>query len=441
MALTGNQLLVGFSKFINDYWASTSTSAGAAGGTTVIDTALQTFGDDTIREQVIRYTNTGSNQYQNRSVSSYTNSSGTATVAPAFAVQCGSAETYELHKYDPALKFRALDAARVELSDVLFKLVRNDTITADGLTDEWNIPSAVRNGPFAAVIEDRYQNPNADWNVLSNPLGDSLTSWTAAGGIAAATYAQTATDRYIPKYGSSAIKLTYTDGGSDGTYTQVIGDMDSSFTAAGAAGRELVTAWWVYGESTANGAVVEIITDAGTLAASSAHTGTGWELLTATGVVAQTNASTLSNRLRIPTGTASQVVYVEHRYLMYGSAIPNMYHEDNPIKVYRDDTTQKFRLPFVPERGLQIRLIGRDLLSALGDTASTQATNTMEVDAQSAELLYAVAAERLYSGEFLDVQLPDLVAKRIQMIRERVPKLKESVHRPASKARVHGPYF
>lgn len=437
MSLTGNQLLVGFSKFLNDYWASTTTSAGST--TTVVDTALQRYGDDTIREQVIRYTQAGSNLYGNRVVSSYANSTGTATVSPALAASSGSAETYELHKYDPALKFRALDAARFDLSDQLFKIVRDDTTTADGLTNEFNIPTAIRNGPFVAVMESLIPCDTA-WNVLSNPLGDSLTSWTAAGGMVATLYAQTDTDRLIPKYGNSAVKLVYTDGGSDGTYTQAIADMDSAFTATSAAGRELVTGWWVYGEATTNGAVVQIITDAGTLVSSSAHTGTGWEFLTATGVVAQGNATTLSARLRIPTGTASQLIFVERRWFMYGSSIPNFYNEENPIKVIRDDTIQKFSFPEIPERGRQIRLIGRDVLTALGDTASTQATNAMELDAQSAELLYVAAADRLFSGEFLDVQMPEMVAQRMQMSRSRGTRRNESLHKPASRARVFGPY-
>ena len=439
MALTGNQLLVGLSKFINDYWSSTTTSAGNVGGTTVIDTMLQEHGDDTIREQFIRYTNSGSNQYENRSVSSFTNSSGSITVAPAFSAQAGTGQTYELHKYDPVLKFRALDAARIELGSELFAIVRDDTTTADGLNNEWSIPSSIRNGPFVAIFEEQLE-CDVSWNILNQPLGDSLTGWTAAGGMAATTYAQNDTDRFIPKYANSSIKLVYTDGGSDGTYTQVIADMDSSFTAAIAAGREIVTGWWVYGEATTNGAVIEIITDAGTLVTSSAHTGAGWELITATGVVAAGNATTLSVRLRIPTGTADQINYVEHRWLMYGSQLPNMYKEDEAIRVMRDDTLQRFSISQTPRRGTQIRLVGRANLSALGDVAATQATNTMGVDEQSAELLYAVAAERLFSGEFLDVQIPDLVGNRIGVIRQRIPKLRESVHRPANRSRVFGPY-
>ena len=443
MALTGNQLLVGLSKFINDYWADTTTSAGNAGGTTLLDTLLSRYGDDTIREHFVRYTNTGSNLYLNRRVSAFTNSTGTITVSPAFAAQAGSAETYELHKYDPALKFRALDAARIDLSDLLFKLVRNDTITADGLTNEWAVPSAIRNGPFVAVMEDQLE-VDTGWNVLEHPLGDSLTDWTAAAGFSAATYAQSDTDRYIPKYGNSSIKITYTDGASAGTYTQVVGSMNSDFTAAKSAGREMVGGMWVYGEhaTTAETAVVEIVDDTGTVATSSEHGGTGWELLTVTGVISQTNATTMSFRLRIPTtGTNNQVVFMEHAWLMFGSDLPNFYKEDAPVSVLRDDTLQRFSLPFKPARGTQIRLIGRDILSALGDTASTQATNTMEVDAQSAELLYAAAAERLFSGDFLDVQMPGQVAERIAMVRTRVPKLKESIHKPASKTKIMGPYL
>ena len=56
MALTGSVLLAGFSRFIEDHWAGTTTSAGAADGTTLVDTSLRRYGEDAWRDFYVRPT-------------------------------------------------------------------------------------------------------------------------------------------------------------------------------------------------------------------------------------------------------------------------------------------------------------------------------------------------------------------------------------------------
>jgi hypothetical protein len=58
-------------------------------------------------------------------------------------------------------------------------------------------------------------------------------------------------------------------------------------------------------------------------------------------------------------------------------------------------------------------MVGRGILSALGDTASTQVTNKMEVDEESEQILFAEAAKVLFSREGLNVDDFSEVATRI----------------------------
>jgi hypothetical protein len=113
---------------MKDYWASSTTGAGASDGTTVVDTALGRYGDDALRGFYVRLTGAGGTQYQVRRVWRSTGSSGTLEVLPAFSAQVGSAVTYELHRYDPASKFLSLDEARLLVYPELAKFVYSTTL-------------------------------------------------------------------------------------------------------------------------------------------------------------------------------------------------------------------------------------------------------------------------------------------------------------------------
>ena len=73
-------------------------------------------------------------------------------------------------------------------------------------------------------------------------------------------------------------------------------------------------------------------------------------------------------------------------------------------------------MAWVPVAGRQIRMVGRQYLSELGSVASTQCTNTMELDEGSAQILYGAAAEILYEREGLTTEEFEAIARRIQLI-------------------------
>ena len=421
--LTGNQLLVGFGKYIDDYFASTTTSAGNSGGTTIVDTALEKFGDNRLIGRYIRITGATA-QYQVCRITANTQATGTVTVAPPFSAQIGSGIAYELHAYEPSKKFLALDSARLPVAEWVFKLVYDETVTTDGRSREFDIPSTLRRGPATVYVERPTGAAGSVWNFMSEPACDNvMASWTASNATRS-SYSGGDGDRLIPKYGDICTKVAVA-GSVNGTLTLAVADMENSVTAALAAGREMTYAHWIYCK-TAGRVTLKLLDDTGVTATSTAHQGKGWELLYVTDTISPTNATTLSVRIDVSSDTAAVTYFANNTWFYYGDvgALTSNYYERTPLRIRRDATNQKFWTPNVLPGKLQLRLVGKELLSALGTTIATQATNTMEVDETTAEILYAEAAEILFQLERVNTQNLSQVVERIKMTRDRAPQLR-----------------
>ena len=260
-------------------------------------------------------------------------------------------------------------------------------------------------------VEDP-QSVNTDWNVLSNPVGDSMTNWTAAG-TTATIVNESNIDRLIPKYDTSCMKLA-TAAAATGTLAQTVGSM--SITASEAAGRRMTFGMWVYTKDT-SGVKIQLSDDDGDTP-SSLHGGTGWELLTVEKNISPTNAATLTATLIVAGGTTGATAFFNRAWLYYGESnlIQDVYPWREAHLIRRDATTQKVQLSWVPTNGRQIRMVGRQYLSELGSVASTQCTNTMELDEGTAQILYGAAAEILYEREGLTTEEFESIARRIQII-------------------------
>jgi len=437
MAKTGEVLLGEFSDFVGDTFADATSSAGASDGSTVIGESMRRYSEDTIEGWYLRIDHSGHGaQHRIRRITSFADSNGAATVAPNFGTQIGSGVNFELHRYDPARKFAALDRARFKIVEDVFSIVRNDLVTSDGRNEEYRIPSAFSRGPRFAVVECPLET-DAEWNLLSYPKLDTLTSWTAAGGFAASQFSRGNIDDVIPKYDENCTKIVYTDGGSDGTYTQVVADMDSNFSAARSAGRTMEAGMWVY--CTESGGVVEIVRDGGSVT-SSAHQGLGWEFLRARGEIPQANATLLSVRFRIPTSGTARVAYLNRAWLAYDN-IPQFYDDRTGISTLYDDSLKRFWLQRGPApRGYQIRLFGKEPLSALGTTLATASTNTMEVDDSAAQILYAEAAKLLFGDDLFNSEDLQGVAEKIQWVDLQRKELAMSFPFNSPRGRIRGPY-
>ena len=338
---------------------------------------------------------------------------GTIFVDPPFTETVDTEIDYQIHRYDPAEKFECLDEARLreDVFEHAFRLIYDDTTTSDGLTDSYDVNPDIRSGPMYIFVEDP-QSINSEWNVLANPTGDTTTSWAVVGSTATVVNESNA-DRLIPKYDTSCMKLS-SAAAVTGTFSQVVGSM--SITAAQAAGRRMTFGAWVYTKDV-SGVKIQFSDDDGDTA-SSLHGGTGWELLTVEKSISQTNTTTLTAAIIVAGGLSGVTAYFNRAWVYFGEAnlIEDVYPWRDAHLLRRDATTQRVQLAWVPTAGRQIRMVGRQYLSALGSVLSTQCTNTMELDEGSAQVLYGAAAESLFEKEGLTTEEFPQIAQRIQII-------------------------
>lgn len=439
MSLTGNQLLTGLSKFVDDYFTSTTTSAGNSTFTTIVDTKLEVHGDNALVGQYIRITE-GTYINQVGRITANVQATGTVTVSPPFGGQIASGTDYELHKYEPRVKFIALDSARIPAVDYAFRSVYDETITTDGKSREFAIPSTIHRGPAAVYIEAPTVGTLASWNFIPEPdFTDTMANWTFSNATAT-SISQATSDYIIPKSGSAATRIAVA-ASTTGTATLPVANMDNDVTAALAAGRRVTLALEIY-SLTAARVTLRALDDSATVTESSAHQGRGWELLHVTADIAPNNATILSARINIATGALAVVIFVNKGWMYYGDygVLNSNFYDNTPVKIRRDSTNQRFTTVDVLPPRRQLRLVGKEILTALGTDTTAQTTNTMELDETSAELLYAEAAEVLFQGQRLTTENLPQVLERIKVARDRMKKMKQQWSYEMEGQRIIGPY-
>jgi len=156
---------IALAKDMGDYWASATTSAGNAGGTTMIDTALKNKSNDWITNDTWDIITEAAHAALNeeRLVASLDNSTGTPTLNAAHSVQIGSGIDYELHRVgSPSDKRLALIDAAKETFPFLYAKVRNQSKTVgnwllNGDVEKWTAStepdSWARGGTITAAQE------------------------------------------------------------------------------------------------------------------------------------------------------------------------------------------------------------------------------------------------------------------------------------------------
>jgi len=432
--LTGTALLTGFGRFIADLFESTTTGAGTT--TTLVDTKLTEFGDRRLEGWYIRITLAGTNQWVVRRINNFAAATGTATVTPAFPATTGNATTYELHRYDPTEKFRALDDARAGVFTDVFTVLRDESITGDGISTEYAIPSGISGSPVAVFLETPLS-PGMQWNTLTNPYMDSLTGWAASGGTATIVN-QSQADPGVPKYDSAATKWTIPLNTAV-TYQQLAAQL--SITPAQVAGRSMVAAMWVYSR-VAGRVTLSVSDDSGTLTnlvTTGTHTGRGWQMLAVTVAISASASTTLTVSLNVTTG-AAMVVFMNRAFFFLGDQFPIRFDSEPFSNVEFDSNYQRFKLPYGVRRGWQLRVVGKAILSPLGNTAATQVTNTMEVTEQTAMLLYAEAAGVLFRRLGLKVNDVANLQKNMAIVDEQRQRLRMEWQLPSPARRIESPF-
>lgn len=419
MSLTGEELLQYFSEFLDDWHSSTSTSVGTT--TTLVDTALQRFGEKANEEAFLRITEesaTPGNLYLVRRITNFTGS--TITFAPALPQSVASGIDYQIHRWDPAKKFRALDRARILAFPQVAKIIVDETVTSDGHNIELNIPSSIRRGPAQVWAEDPLS-PTVDWNMLANPQLSSQTGWTRTG-TTVTVYNKTVNDNIVPKLEQSCLKLS---GGASGYIFQ---DM-SSTVAAAMAGRRMTFGVWLYSQT--SGPRIAIADDSGS-SYSDPHNGGGWEFLQVSRVIYGANATLL--RVYIYAVTAN-AIFVERAYLGQLDRIALNYRLLIPRDgIHRDDNDHIVYLKRPAPRGYQYRMVGRTPITALGTNALTQTTNSMEVDEEDMDLLLATAARILLTWEGMSSGEIEKTFPMVAIAEQRFKELQEDWRRRYPKA-------
>ena len=422
MSRTGQQVYQAFCEVLNDWWSSTTTSNGASDGTSIIDTKLSAFGDNRLAGRYARMTELS---YVVRKASRSTQSSGTLTFPEAFSAQVASGNDYELHRYDPVLAFKAIDQVRLE-EDVMesaFKIVLDDTTTADGRSTVFDVPSTIEQGPHLAFVEVPLA-ADVDWNFLTTPNGDATTGWTATS-LTLSTRAKASNDLLVPKFGdpcqSFAVATT-----TNGTLVQAVAAQTNDITAALAAGRKMTFAMDVYC-LTASRVTLKITDDAGTTTGT-AHAGRGWERIYVERTISSTNATTLTVTLDVSNASGAVAGFAERRWFYFGDkerVTDAAFDMTQPIRVRLDDTQKHFIMSEAPSRGYQIRLQGKAPLSALGTSLTTQVTNTMEVDEKTEKVVACAAAELMLEWGAIVADDVERVEQRIAAVRGRLPRIKK----------------
>ena len=351
------------------------------------------------------------------------------TFAPAYTVAPQIYQKYELHRYDPAIKYQCIDEARYRVIDDLFKIVYDDTLTGDGYSTSFDIPSSIRQGPVR-VYEESPMDTNTTWNLLSTPNIDALTNWTSTN-FTATLESDATSDVTVPKYGDSCTRL-YTTGSAVATYVQDVANM-SNVTASSAAGRKMTFGVWVYyrGFPNAQSVYASIVSNSSDAIISQMHTGNGWELLIAEGDIEGKNSTTLQVKITAETDSQGTVIFAERAWFYFGdsSRITDRYNHLMGREVRRDDVVQKIYLNFIAGSGNQLRLEGRDYISSLG-TGTAQNTRTMEVDGASAQILYASAAQILFEREGMSAESMEQLQNRIALADRRKSQVKDRLVMP-----------
>ena len=440
MPLTGAQLLQGFSTFIDDYLASTTTSSGASDGSTIVDTSLESFGDNRLVGYFVRITTDNAAQYEVSRVTANIQATGTVTVAPPFSIQIDDSVTYELHQFEPRKKFAAIDSARIPVADDVFRLIVDETITTDGYSSEYSIPDSIHRGPALVYVENVPWSPNVIWNFLPSAQSDDGMSYWNTTNLTKSTYTRVPQDRFVPKYGPACTEC-YVAANTSGYVQLPASAFINGLTASGAAGRHMTYAAWIYC-TTLNNITISVVDDSGVLAISDTHKGQGWQLLHLECDITQTNATTLSPRIS-ETSNNAVTFWVNNQWFYYGyyTQINSQFYSSIPARIRRDDTARRFILPEPLVERRQLRLVGKDILSSLGTDVDLQNQNIMEVDETTAEIVYAQAAEIMFQQERISTQNLSQVLQRIQSVRDRIPSIRMNWDYNIAPQRFTSPYM
>lgn len=127
------------SESIGDYWSFTTSAGGSAAKNSLVADALRNFpngSDDGGLEDFYFLSVSGANDGESRRCSQYVpgaTDGPTAIMQSTFTNQVANLASFEMHRYDPALKHTALAVALSELFPFLYVPIRDETLVVDNI--------------------------------------------------------------------------------------------------------------------------------------------------------------------------------------------------------------------------------------------------------------------------------------------------------------------
>ena len=342
----------------------TCSSQGGGSGTTACDTLLSYYDDDYFNEWFFLLPSgpsSGSTAYGVTRVTNFISATGEMELEPNAAAQIDSGRTYELHRYSPAWKHLALNAARLQAADMLYLPEPDSTVVVDNLI--------ATNNSFETAVS-----------------GNNSTGWTKVG---TSTLSDETTLRI---HLTNALKVIET---TTSAVTQLYQAIVPNIVEV--VGKTISLRVWVYATA-ASAARVGISFDNGTsITYSDYHGGEDeWEDLDVSTPVTA-DAGSIRVYLEV---AANQTAYFDlarawidsvNRYTLPTnfyrgpSLIEQQSHMRRPEGDYAPLTKNN-----PPQSGRILRIKGKRLLSEV-----TAETGSMEVSEPEDQLLYAHALEWL----------------------------------------------
>ena len=371
-----------------------STTTNISNGTAlIVDTSLtkrfpvDSYFDNRWFVQLIP--TSGNNQNDIRRITGFTQSSGTIACAGANWTDSESGSiNYELTPFDPSEVSNFYNEVREQIFPDI-ALVRDVETIVTGLNQHtYTLPSTIRK--VDRVYLGNRRNADSGDNLLLNGDfedwdADQLTpgsqnNWTLAG--SGATFnkeAETSNpENYMVLHGNNSGRLAVAS--ADTTLLQTFTPSSSSYTTLATEGQEVNLSAWVYCNTASK---VKLYIDDGVVG--DFHGGTGWELMKASNTL-DYNDTTAVVGIHV---TASNVaVFIDEIWMTLGQSemtdvpyteLRNWEHVP-PVAGASNGGVIRFQ-ETLPSK-YRIRVVGRDLLSAVSSDSST-----VEIDG---ELLHPV---------------------------------------------------
>ena len=275
---------------IGDYLHSTVTTALAASAVIVDTTLANLYGgatDNYYKDWWVKITSLA-NSAVVRLVSDYVASTKTLTVQGGnFASDGAGLATYELHRYDPAIKLRAINRAARDVFPLLSRAIVNRTL----ITGNW-----LPNSSFE------------DWAATTKPDFYAVTNATASKNTTLGL-------------GGSDTNCAYVTASADNGYMYISSDEFRSLLDL--AGQSVDFKCWVYPQ-VANDARLVIYTEkpdgtTQTLTDTITTYATKWNFVTLTSQTINTGISYISFRFKI--GTNTKTAYFDNARVLTGNTV------------------------------------------------------------------------------------------------------------------------